>query len=304
VQNALAELLGLATSQLPVIAFDQTIRDDFSAGLKTTRWMVNPSAQWTAAANALRLQAASAASIPFDGTSRTWYTCLATAGGGRANPNLGISTARFDGLGVHFLAKVAPTTIPTNGEVGVVFYDLALGNALLFGIRNNGGTYQIITEPFRKWVSQGATVQATTTLVAHWLHLWQSTTGSPPAGLKPFFAAWSTSSATAGYTTTPEIDHPQEFHWMGMYARSFTGTLGAALDVSFDDVTMRSPSSTRALRFYAYRDPALPGAPDYQAAELALQRLRQAHTEAHVTQSLAFKATDPYSQAGRTPTAY
>jgi hypothetical protein len=307
VQNALAGLLALAPSQLQVIALDQTIRDDFSAGLKTTRWMVNPSPQWTIAANALRLQAASAASLPFDGTNRSWYTCLANVGGNRANPNLNISTARYDGIGVRFLAKLAPTAIPTNGEVGVVFYDLALGNALLFGIRNNGGTYQLITETFRKWVSQGVTVQATTALVAHWLQLKPSSTANAllPQGDALFAPAWSTTSSTAGYTNTPDIQHAREFHWMGMYARSWGGVaLGGALDVSFDDVIMRSPSSARSLRFYAYRDPTLPGAPDLVAAELALQRLKQAHTEAHVTQSLAFKATDPYSQAGRTPTTY
>jgi hypothetical protein len=300
VQATEADILALAPSQVQVLAFDNTIRDDFSAGLRTALWTPDPAAQWTIAADALRVQAGAGAAIGYDGgiTSRAWYTCLAAALGGRGNP----SDKFWDGRDAHIIAKLVPTTVPDHGEVGVVLYDLANEHALLFGLRNNGGTYQLITESFVAHKSQGVVIQGVAALQTYWLHLGPGSSAAAPDGYAQWQAAWSTTSQTTGYTSSADIQHPKSFGWIGMYARSFGAALAGNLDASFDDVILRFPYGHRTLRFYVLRDPMLPGAPDLPAAENALQRLKQAHVEAHVITKTTLYADDDTTPADRTPT--
>lgn len=277
-----ADLLALATSQVQVLSFDQTVRDDFSQGLRAELWDAQPSAQWTINAGALRAQAANAALIPFTGPVRDWYTCFAAATGSRQPANGEFSSDDwFDGKQTHLIMTLLPTTLPDKGEAGIAFYDWVGGNALLFGLRNTAGVYQLVTESFQGWKSQGVVVQQNSALVTHWLHLYQQATAGK------FTAAWSTTSQLTGYQASPDITSPQAFSFVGPYVRSTDPTVGlaGALDVSFDDAILRNPFGTRPFQWFIFRDPTLPGAFDLPGARGVLKRLKQAHTAATVITS-------------------
>lgn len=291
VRAATHEVLATAKSQLEIIAFDNTVREDFSAGLKSERWMVDPVAQWTINAGALRVQ--NAASIPFDNTSRSWYTALLAAD--------------IDGRASQLITKLTPTTLAAGAEVGVVFYDWTKGNALLFGLKNDAGTYRIITEAFVAWASQGVVNRhAFGALPANlWLHLKQNDPGAGGGGYftgatdANYIAAWSTTSQTSGYTATAPFAHRSRFQWAGLYARTTAGA--ANIDVAIDDVLFRTPFACRTSRFYVYRDPALPGAPDLIAAHGVLQRMKHAFTDATAITSKSLLADTAQGAADRGP---
>lgn len=292
------ELLALASSQLQLVAFDNTLRDDFSAGLRAERWFADPGAQWTIASGALRVQAANGANILFDGTTRNWYSCLLSVDGTPAWLPGAPSCEAF--------LKVTPTTLPAGSEVGLVFWDWARVNAFFLGVRNSAGNIQVISERFVHDVSQGGvTVHATTSLATHWLQLSQTTptaviqdvTGE---SLQPHLVKWSTTSATTGFASAA-IQFCYCVNWIGMYARANVAAIGTALDASFDDLAIRARRGTRPFFWYAFRDPTLPGSPDLPAARSALNRLKQAPTITSVITSKSVLCDDNTSPCDSGP---
>jgi hypothetical protein len=280
------DLLAIAPSQLQVLAFDNTQREDWSAGLRIERWRADPPAQWSIASGALRVQAASGADLRFGtdaagATRRTWYTCLssvdATPGWLPGAPSCNV------------LLRVTPTTLPSGAEVGLVFWDWARLNAFLVGVRNTSGTIQVISERFLRGVSQGVTVHATTSLTPHWLQLTQNTSAlihdTTGESLQPHTVKWSTTSATTGFSSASGVPFSYCVNWIGMYARSTAASLATALDARFDDVAIRSNRGTRPFWWFLYRDPSLLGSPDLLGAQRAADRLKQAHTKVYVTTS-------------------
>lgn len=300
VKATVADMLQLASSQISVIAFDNTQRDDFSAGLRSQRWWADPAAQWSISSGALRVQAANGANILFDGnTQRNWYTCLLSVDGRPAFLPGAPSCDAF--------LKVTPATLPSGADVGLVFWDWRGLNAFLLGVRNNAGTIQVISERFIHGISQGVTVHAVTALAAHWLQLTQNvpatTLINDPTGetLQNHTVKWSTTSAIAGFTAAAGIPFVYCVNWIGMYARANVAAIPTALDASFDDVAIRSGRGTRTARWYVFRDPTLPGAADLQAAHVALQRLKHAHTVASAITQKSLLCDDVNSGCDRGP---
>lgn len=298
VQATVSDMLALAPSQLQFLGFDNTQRDDFSLGLRAERWWADPPSQWTIASGALRVQAANGANILFDGTTRNWYFCLLSVDGTPKWLPGAPSCQAF--------VKVTPTTLPPSSQVGVVFWDWARLNAFFLGVRNNAGTIQVVSERYLHGVSQGVTVHATTSLTTHWLQLRQ-TTGTAliqdPTGetLQPHLVAWSTTGPTSGFTSASGIQFCYCVNWIGMYARASVAAIGTALDASFDDVAIRAGRGTRPFRWYVFRDPALPGAPDLLGARGAVDRLKQALTQASVITSKSVLCNNANSGCGRGP---
>jgi len=274
VQAALAELLAIAPSQLQFLGFDNTQREDWSAGLRIERWRADPPAQWTIANGALRVQAASGANLLFNGTTRNWYSCLLSVD---ATPSWLPGAPSCDAV-----LQVTPATLPPGAEVGLVFWDWGRVNGFFVGVRNSGGALQVASERFLRAVSQGVTVHATTSLTSHWLQLTQNTSDliQDPTGesLQPHTVRWSTTGPTTGFSSAGAIPFSYCVNWIGMYARANVTAIGTALDASFGAVAVRSPRGTRPFHWYVYRDPALPGTPDLVGARAALGRLGQAFT--------------------------
>jgi hypothetical protein len=277
------DLLAIAPSQLQILAFDNTQREDWSAGLRPERWRADPPAQWSISGGMLRVQAAAAANLLFDGTTRNWLTCLLSVDG---TPRWLPGAPSCDAV-----VKVTPTALPAGAEVGLAFWDWARVNAFLLGVRNNAGTIQVISERFLRGVSQGVTVHATTSLTSHWLQLTQNVPArvlvQDPTGetLQPHAVRWSTTGPTSGFSSASGLPFCYCVNWVGHYARASLASLPSALDVSFDDIAVRAGRGTRPFLWYIYRDPSLPGGPDLVGAGGAINRLKQAHTGAVVITS-------------------
>lgn len=252
-RGALTELLGGALpSQLEFLAFTNEITDDFTT-LNLSRWDVTPVGAFTAASGKARV-APGAGTFLMNGVTRDWKTCAAAAGG--------------DGRSSHLIAKLVFTTPQSVGEAGVHFGDWALGNYLLLGLRDNAGSFQIVTESFVANVSQGLVVQATpgSNPAAIWFHLYQTDVNGT------WLAAWSTTSATAGYTTSSPITHPTLQNRAGFYLRS-TGAIGAAV-ADFDDLVLRCPFGTRPFNAYVLLDRALGFSPDIPGARSVVNDIK------------------------------
>jgi hypothetical protein len=291
VRGVLDELVDMDPEDLEFLAFDQTTVDTF-ATLNELRWFYDPAAQWTIAANALRVQASGASPIRFDGGNRAWYTARQSIGG--------------NGRGAHVLAKLTPTTLAiaafVSTEVGVFLGNHIDGNFILFGLRHDaGGAYQLVSETFKAWSSEGVVVHAATALITMHLHL-----ALDDGGVIGF--SQNDTDFTAGMSSVGEAGPYTEFQrstfgvtgyqWAGLYARSI-GAAGAAIDVAFDDVKVRAPYGDRPFHFYVYRDPAIAGALDAAAANAILRDLKHDFTVgAVVTAKVALYDDDETTHDG------
>ncbi len=264
---ALEELVDTEAENLEIYAFDQTMVEDF-ATLNETRWHYNPSAAFTIASGALRVQAAAVPAIDmlFD-----WYRAKQSIGG--------------NGRGAHLIAKLDPTTIADDAEVGFYFENRITNHAFLFGMRRvSAGDVSLVTEHFLGGAGQGAVVREA--MGAAVADRWLQIKFQEPAEDALFTVKRATSSS-GPWTTVEDIAAPgmTTFHWCGVYVRAVDGST-VTLDASVDDFTVRAPYGDRSFRFYVLRDPSLPGDADYLGANAVINGLRQAHTAAHVVQTL------------------
>lgn len=270
-QDALEGLLGGADmAQLEFLAFTNTITDDFTT-LNLSRWDVTPVGSTAAASGKARVTSGAGTFIaPAD-----WRTCAAAVGG--------------DGDDAHIIAKLVWTTPQANGETGVLFGDAGLGNYLLLGLRNLGGSFRVMTESYIAGVSAGAAVVQQilgANPAAIWFHLWQ--TDTPGSWL----AAWSVTSATAGYTTSTVISHPTLQNRAGFYTRS-TGAIGSSVS-DFDDLILRAPGGTRPFNAYVLLDSALGFDPDVDGATSVIKAIKHAYTHACFIESRNLLCDTPF----------
>jgi len=278
-KDVLASVVGTDVDNLEFLAFDQTIREDFALGIRPERWDVQPSGV-TAVSGAASFQPG-AGTFTMTGTTRSWITMTTAVGG--------------DGREAHLIAKLALTTPIAGVEAGVYFGDWPHGNYLLLGIGDVAGVFKIVTESFVGNVSQGLVVQATlgSNPAALWLHLYQL----PASG--SWLAAWSTTSAIAGFATSTTITHPTLQNLGGCYLRS-TGAI-AAPRADFDDVTLRAPYGDRSLAAYVYRDPGLPGTLDVDGAQSAIVAIKHAFIDGAIITSKSVVCDDPGSLCDHGP---
>lgn len=275
VREAVRELADTDPSNLSVVAFDQTTYDAF-ATLNEYRWTYEPAAKWTIVANALRVLGVDAGQDWL-----TWYTAQQSVGG--------------SGRDGHIFAKLTPTTITNNSEVGLMFLDRSRGHAFLFGYqRDNGGVLRLVTETMLYGVLQGSTIRNSPAgLNPVWMHLHAQNdfTGLTSSQTR-FDARWSFAAANGPFTEALGIVAGfRGFDWAGMYSRRLTAA-APSVDVAIDDCYVRQPYGLRAYNFYVYRNPALAGRPDIEGARHVIRELKQMHTEADFVLDLDAKYDD------------
>lgn len=259
-QDALVGLLGGAsTSQLQFLAYDNTVSDSFTT-VDPLRWDVLPNGGGgiiAAVSGAASFQPGVGTFLMDGSRSATWVTMRQSVGG--------------EGKQAHQLVKLAWTTPQSNAEAGIYFENAITGDYLLLGLRDLGGSFRIETESFIARVSQGVVQQAIigANPAAIWLHLFQTTTDGT------WQAAWSTTSATAGFTLSANITHPTVAHWGGCYLRSVS-PLGSAPRADFDDHVMRYPFGHRPTNAYVFLDSALGFSPDIDGAHSVIQTVKHA----------------------------
>lgn len=276
IDDALQGLIGDAeVTDLEFLAFDQTIVEAFDT-LELLRWDVTPVGSWTEVTDAARASPAAGTYTFAGGVLDPWLHARLSVGGNARQ--------------AHVLAKVAMTTPQAALEVGLYFGNAALGDYILLGLRDDAGTFKIVTETFTTHISAGVVVQATLggNPANLWLHLYQTTVNGT------WKAAWSTTSAIAGYTISANITHPTAAHWAGMYVRSTGATAGAA-QVNVDDLIMRAPYGNRPFNAYVLLDEALGFTPDAAGAHSIVDALRHGYTHAAFITKRAVLCDDPDS---------
>jgi hypothetical protein len=282
-EDSLVGLLGGAdVSDLEFIAFDNTVRDSF-ATLDSLRWDITPSSAVSLVSGAASFQPG-AGSFFMDGATwpPTWITMRQTVGG--------------SGKQAHQLSKLVWTTPQANAEAGIYFENAITRDYLLLGLRDVGGSFRIETESFIAGVSQGVVQQAIigANPAAIWLHLYQTTVDGT------WQAAWSTTSATTGFSVSGNITHPTTAHWGGCYLRGISA-LGSAPRADFDDHVLRSPFGSRPFNAYVLLDRALGFTPDVAGADAVILSIRHAFTHAAFITSRAMLCDDLDSGCGMAP---
>lgn len=291
VRAAMQELLACGGDQLELIAYSNIIRDSFDV-MRERRWRRTPSADWTVAGGELAIDIA-AGQNPAALTSN-WRLCLT----GLSGPE------RLGGYGGQIFAKVTPAFTDDGMEAGLVLYDWGRKDALLLGLRRDGGDTKVVSQRYVSGVAQAVVEHATSVDAPHWLHLYQvplEYSGQERADLVAHAARWSSTSDSAGFTTVNPGDFAFSVGWIGFYARTFNGALGDPLAATFDDAALWMPHGTRPFHFYVVRDPDLPGEYDLGAANSSIAKLKQSQTHGAVVTSRAFLAGNPESLCGRGP---
>ena len=267
-EAALVELIDTDASNLQILAFDQTITDDFAATLDTTRWWSEPSADWTISGGALRVQA-----IAGDFTQpSTWKRNLTSIGG--------------DGRAVQLLCKVTPTTIPDGAAAGIILSNKQNKNEIALVLLRSGTHYFVDALVVTAGVVTANPVAIDLGTVAPaniWLHVYQGGTVGFGGGasVQPFTVGYSTTGPTSGFVYSASFMASATMHWAGQVFLGGNVTAGAS-DFKFDDAKVRAPCGDRSFFLYVYRDPALPGRPDLVGANHIIRQLKQAHTWAAV----------------------
>jgi len=302
VDAAIAPVLVKADkTQLQHIAFSNTIQDTW-ATLDAQRWFTeaeSPFVSWAATGTQLRFQMNAASNYTYSGArpaSGYFLRCL--------TPNDGSAAS------VAF-AKVIPTSLPTNLEIGICFFSWVDWRTFLLGVRNNGGAIEVVYQRYQRGaaVDGASVVLATTSAVPHWLRIRDQrlVSGSAPFSVgaiddSKYSVSYSTvGSSEAQLVTTPDLEWAADFTEMGFYARTL-GPTGGASDIRFDPSSLfRSGRGRRPFVAYVYRDPALPGLPDVVGANGVIGRMKHAYTRVAVTTSKSFLCDSSRSLCDRDP---
>lgn len=282
IQQALAELIDCDPAALEILSYDDTIRDSFDTTVSPILW--DMTAGITGAGGKAHF-APGAGTYQIFAQPRIEGWCTMATGISRPDEFT-------NNLGEHVMVKLAVTTPQSGAEFGLWIGDRGARNFVTIGLQDSSGTFRIVTEVFANGIAPlGQTVQATLggNPAAIWLYLYQAGT--------QWVAAWSTTSATAGFTSTAPFDGPAQVRQAGLYLRSNIAIAAPVAD--FDDFVLWMPNATRPMGAFVFRDPALGGSPDIEGANSVIDGLKHAYVTATLTESKAFRVgIDPL---GRTP---
>lgn len=280
VKVALEEVLDLASDDIEILEFENEIRDPFDA-IAAERWFAEPAAEWSIVSNQLRLAVASGQSVgaaPFH--ARNCRMSLERGDNGRVFLALKI-------------AAVSAATLPASSGVGLLLYNRASDNYLWFGVYNDAGTLRVAWRKRVATVSSAITFLAVAPAAPLWLRLYTPMDQGTTLGASgQFTAAWSATGPSSGFTTSSlGSTGVTDSLWAAIAATG--GVLGGNLQADFDDWLSYCPDGDRSFCWYAYRPPALPGAPDMVGARVLVAKIKPAHTHASAIRSKSLLCDDP-----------
>lgn len=292
-EDSLVGLLGGGSvDDLEFLAFSNQIDSDFTA-IDPLRWDAAPS---TAAISVVSGRASfqpGPGVFFMDGTvwPPTWVRMRQTVGG--------------NGVQAHALTKLVIVTPQSGMEAGIYFENAITRDYLMLGLRDIGGTFRVYTQSIVGGVAAAAVEQVNlgSNPAAIWLHLYMPEPGIGilPEGFSIWKAAWSTTSATTGFTVSADITHPSVAHWSGCYLRAIA-VLGAGPRADFDDHILYAPFSGRPFNAYVMLDRALGFSPDIDGMDSVIGAIKHAFVDGCFITTPAFLAGDPDSRAGHGPT--
>jgi hypothetical protein len=284
VQQALADPFDLAAADVQILEFTNAVHDTFEA-VKTERWHLESSSQWTSLVGTqLRVQVASAADIRWEAAAR--IPCHARMS---LASNAGAFSAQVTISGI--------ANLTTDAIVGLFLYNYRTGDALWFGVRNDGGTYRLMRRSYIAGVVSDVVMHSYGALPAPlWLRAIASSTTPGTYSLQHSLVSaddLATVAVVAGLVANPE--------YAGLAAVGLDASTATTTDVRFDDFVARTPAGTRPFHWYAYRDPLLAGEEDMRGANLIVEKLKPAHTHAAAISSRSLLCDDDGSLCDHGP---
>ena len=319
VRAAIKDQVQLLPEQIPLYAFQNDVLEDFASGLSDQRkwWFGVNSGGWSVTGGQLRYNQGAGIDHRFlDPIPGFPWKCNLLPVGGNARD-------------AHMLLKLIPTTLPSGMEAGICFFNWIRGEALFFGLRNDAadGVIKFVRQEYKLTETEfmaAVTLAAPVVQQDYYLHLFQQHSDDPlglgtdprihlnewthptiGAGSNDICDAkwtfqWATTLAGLAGSQVTDVFARARYQWAGPYVRS-TNAAPGAVDIKFDEITLRSRYGDRPFRWYAYRDPTLPGTPDIVAANGTAGRLAHAHTFGRVVNNLSAKCDDASSICDQTP---
>ena len=281
-KTSLEPLFGLTSAQIQLLEYDALRTDDFSTDDITTP----PSSTWVTrdGEGAILVAAGVCAISAGAGANLDWYG----EGGepARREASLGVAVGR-EADGATLITKIDLSLFPvTDILTGHVWRTGSQSEALIIGRRYVGGVDLIAT--YR--ITAGVAGAISNVLVPGSMAdpIWLLTRFK---GSGKYEVAFSETGPLTGFSSYVEVDGPDAPLWCGFGIFGNKGAaLGAAVAVDFDDATIYEPNGTRGLNWQAYRNPALGGSYDIEAAHEQIQRQGPAHGDgAAVDDSTGFK---------------
>jgi hypothetical protein len=278
--DALKWFVDTDVSNLEVLAFDQTIREDWSNGIREERWYPfpqHPLGQIVMDGGEVLISVedgvAASAAPPL------WNMLLTSIGG--------------QGRGVHVLAKVTPTLLATNGQSGIVLGDRVNHNYIVLLLQDALGANgpKLKAEVWHNGVlsSTEFSIDLDTDQDPIWLHLYNDeSTGSGD----DYVAGHSTVGPLGPFVYQDGFEGSPDMRWAGLVTKVAGAEAGEQYS-HFGDVAIRAPNGDRSFHLYVYRNPALPGSPDLIGGNGALKEIAHAWTHAHLITSKSVLCDDP-----------
>jgi hypothetical protein len=246
IREALAELFDQDADDIAILEFSNETVDGFDTALDPLRWHVVPDEDlWGVASGQLRI---------FEGLDEATRATVALSSG--------------EGEIVVLVKLASVPAFPTTMLVGLVL--VRSPSMLYVGVRNDGGGVHRLVARVAGVDTVLATLPGAWTPAAPvWLRVIADAPGlyrpgysltGPEEGYVDASYAWDVVPYEAGVAVDPGA------------------AIGGTIHALFDDFLTRTPRGTRPFRWYAYRDPLLPGSPDMQGARAVVTKLKPAHT--------------------------
>ena len=277
-QEVLSEPLDLAASDVQILQFSNTITDAF-ATLEAERWhAVVPAGSggtWTISAGQLRYTMSGGQFSGWNGTRFDRCHCVTPLTSDGRGPGTGVGRLLVQ-------TKVTSYTgqVPASALTGICLWNFRTRRLLVFGVYNDAGTERLGYRYF-DGSTLGAFVQVAAAAPAapFWLRMAAVHDVAAPYAPTSWKLGYATAAAIGPYTEVTVaaiMADPEHAGFWGCLADAATA---GSIDVLFDDAVIVDAGGKRPFNWYAYRNPALAGAPNVELANRMVRSgLRPAHT--------------------------
>lgn len=293
---AVAELLRQEAEDVQIVEVVNRWTDDFGNGVISTAWISELGngeiLQETGGALQLQLD---------DGVAKdpSWISADDT----RVSKATRLRTPLEALTGSEFRAQLKAgfswfSGAPNGVITGIFLSNGVTGAADLFGIARDGGVTKYAHRAVRPGVAQVDTFGAAVNTSQVWLRVFEHGDG------------------TASLYSSDAIDGPWTLRigpkaidagvkWCGLFLTAGTGSAAtvAGSIVDWEEWRAWVPAARAVFQWFIYRDPLLPGVADIEGAQLVIDKMKPAHTDGNVIESLIAICDDLHSVCDREPCA-
>jgi len=269
IKSSLEPLFGLASADIEILEYDATRSDTFGTDDITTP----PSDIWiTRQGDGVIAISGGDCNVSIASSKDVRWP---TIGG---SPPTREASLYSDADGATIVAAIDRNTVSTETRFGLYFRNVDWREGLLVLFRWDGSFSHITTNQIVDGVVGSSTNRFTGIADPFYLRVENKGAGK-------YDVSYSSTAIDSGYGSAVEVDGPAAPLWAGFGGFMISGTTSSATDADFEEVRIFEPNTTRAFHWQAYRDPALGGTYDLDAAQSQLEKQRPAHTRVAAVES-------------------